>query len=206
MKIKQALDILKLPSGAYLEDAKASFRTLAKKYHPDKLNINHEQPLGQEKMKEINLAFHILKKTLKPKETPKPKQSRPLKTTSQKQPFLFKDLGTLFKKVYTKLNRPTSKKAKLKQTKPYKDINNNTEQKNYVRKNPAFDSVLNKTIKNSSKKDSRKTCLKSTIKIKSKSPYSQYVQLKQKMTLKKKSPVGDYTIEKISPISPIKKV
>ena len=204
MKIKQALNILKLPSDAYLEDAKASFRTLAKKYHPDKLNINQGQPLEQEKMKEINLAFHILKKTLKPKETPKPKQSRPLKTTSRKQPFLFKDLGTLFKKVYTKFNRPTSKK--LKQAKPYKDANNNTEQKNYVRKSPAFDSVLNKTIKNSSKKDSRNTRPKTTIKIKSESPYSQYIQLKQKMVPKKKSGIGDYTIEKVSPISKIKKI
>ncbi|MCK5098841.1 MAG: DnaJ domain-containing protein, partial [Desulfobacteraceae bacterium] len=74
MDTKQALDILNLTADASLEDAKVSFRILAKKYHPDKLINNDEKITDHEKMKDINLAFHNLKNILKPKKISTPAQ------------------------------------------------------------------------------------------------------------------------------------
>ena len=91
MDIKQALDILDLSHGACLEDAKASFRILAKKYHPDKLRIAGSQLSANKKMQEINLAFNILNKNLKPKKTPKQKPRKPVQTTTVKKTFSFQN-------------------------------------------------------------------------------------------------------------------
>ncbi len=61
---KQALDILDLSDDAFLEDAKDSFRSLVKQYHPDKSNNRNGKINAYEKMKEISLAFQFLKKNL----------------------------------------------------------------------------------------------------------------------------------------------
>ena len=210
MDMRHALKVLNLKQGAYLKDAKASFRTLAKQYHPDKLNINNTKCNSHEKMKEINLAFHILKTKLKPKEISRPKQNKPLKTKPVKRTSTFKNLQALFKKVHKKFFKTTKVKTKYRKSQPSEP---KPKKQSFVKKNKTFDSVLNKTIKSSinmnfkgpNNKSSDPTKPKQTINLKN--SYSKYMELKQKMRSKRKHihSEGFAPIEKISPISPVKK-
>ncbi|MCK5542602.1 MAG: J domain-containing protein [Desulfobacterales bacterium] len=211
MDMKQALDIFNLAHDSYLEDAKASFRTLAKQYHPDKLNINDTKCNAHKKMKEINLAFHILKKNLKPKEISRPKQNKPIKTATATRTSSFHGLEALFKKIHKKFFKTT--KTKHTKSQSSNTFEPTTKARNFVKKKKTFDSVLNKTIKNSlniSLEDydlKSSGQIKSKQKINSKNTYSKYMQLNKKMRSKRKhvSLEGFAPIEKISPISPIKK-
>ena len=59
--------ILGLTPTASLEDVKKAYRELCKKYHPDRLQqLGSEfKTVSEEKIKEINNAYAILKKKLK---------------------------------------------------------------------------------------------------------------------------------------------
>ncbi len=89
MDTRRALKILALESTACLEDAKFSFRNLAKKCHPDRfMNNEQAQKKAEAKMKDINLAFKHLSKVLKPRarqESKSEKQTSPLKKSNPKQ-------------------------------------------------------------------------------------------------------------------------
>ena len=54
-------DVLGLDRGASEDEIKKAFRSLARKYHPDK---NQGSKKCEEKLKKITLAFSQLKKTL----------------------------------------------------------------------------------------------------------------------------------------------
>jgi curved DNA-binding protein CbpA len=63
----QALKILHLAADASLEDAKKSYRFLARKYHPDLLPCRNGQITSNDsKMKQINLAYRFLVSVLEP--------------------------------------------------------------------------------------------------------------------------------------------
>ncbi|MCF8044477.1 MAG: DnaJ domain-containing protein [Desulfarculaceae bacterium] len=65
MDIQTALRIMELTPSADLDDAKEAFRRLAKRYHPDRVKYSPESGAGDARMKEINLAFKLLKQELK---------------------------------------------------------------------------------------------------------------------------------------------
>lgn len=54
----EALSIIGLAPPVTLEDVKARYKTLAKKYHPDH---NQTDPQAEEQLKKINVAYTILK-------------------------------------------------------------------------------------------------------------------------------------------------
>lgn len=57
---KDLYDILEVSPNASEEVIKNAFRALVKKWHPD-MQSEEEQQQAQEKFKEINLAFEVLK-------------------------------------------------------------------------------------------------------------------------------------------------
>lgn len=68
MDKKQALKILNFDSMPTLEQARAAYRALAKKYHPDRAGSTHRNILlCEEKMKQLNAAFRLLRPHLKSK-------------------------------------------------------------------------------------------------------------------------------------------
>jgi curved DNA-binding protein CbpA len=212
MDIKKALAILNLKADACLEDARDSFRSLAKKYHPDKLNITCKTT-GHDKMQDINLAFHLLKKILKPKKKIKPKQcpSKQKKPEMKKKPA-FQEFTDFLRKIHKRFFKSGKTKNIQKGEEPSKEsksTNRSNGSKNYVKKESRFDSVLNKTIKSSINVDLRKPdTIKFKQKVKIKNSYSKYMELKQKMHSKRKDTrlEGISSIEKINPISPITKI
>ncbi|MCD4744497.1 MAG: DnaJ domain-containing protein [Desulfobacteraceae bacterium] len=216
MDTKQALSILNLSSDAYLDDAKTSFRALAKKYHPDKLKINADQLAGHEKMKEINLAFQVLKKVLESRKEPESEPSSPAQKKRKVRKTSSDGFAAFFKKIHKNFLKPTKTKTKKAEAKPSTTFKSAAQSNNDVKKNKTFDSVLNTTVQSSINKNFRQPDFKkpdfnkSTLlrpKQKIKNTYSQYMELKQKMRPKKKymKSEGFSPIEKISTISPIKK-
>lgn len=53
-------EVLNVPSTATDEEVKKAYRDLARKYHPDNYHDNPLADLAQEKMKEINAAYHAI--------------------------------------------------------------------------------------------------------------------------------------------------
>ena len=53
-------EVLNIPSTATDEEVKKAYRDLARKYHPDNYHDNPLADLAQEKMKEINAAYHAI--------------------------------------------------------------------------------------------------------------------------------------------------
>ena len=51
---------------ADLGDLREAFRRLAKRHHPDRARYSRESEAGDARMKEINIAFNLLKQELKP--------------------------------------------------------------------------------------------------------------------------------------------
>lgn len=58
--VKDPYQILGIKRGASKEQIKAAYRKLVSQYHPDKYRDNPLQDLAQEKLKEINEAYHQL--------------------------------------------------------------------------------------------------------------------------------------------------
>ena len=56
-KAKNYYKILQVSPQATLEEIKVAFRRLARQYHPD---LNQNDPLSEEKFKEISEAYEIL--------------------------------------------------------------------------------------------------------------------------------------------------
>ena len=56
-------EVLNIPSTATDEEVKKAYRDLARKYHPDNYHDNPLADLAQEKMKEINAAYHATPKS-----------------------------------------------------------------------------------------------------------------------------------------------
>ncbi|MEN6510928.1 MAG: DnaJ domain-containing protein, partial [Chloroherpetonaceae bacterium] len=57
MEFKDYYKVLGVSKNATLEEIKAAYKELAKKYHPDK---NKQDPKAEEKFKEINEAYQVL--------------------------------------------------------------------------------------------------------------------------------------------------
>ena len=53
-------EVLNIPSTASDEEVKKAYHDLARKYHPDNYHDNPLADLAQEKMKEINAAYHAI--------------------------------------------------------------------------------------------------------------------------------------------------
>lgn len=66
MNVEQSYQVLGLTVDATLEEVKNSYRVLAKKYHPD---VNPQDSRSHDKFIEINQAYNLLIKILKPTET-----------------------------------------------------------------------------------------------------------------------------------------
>ena len=58
---RDALEVMELNEAAKWEEIQSKFKTLVKKYHPDK---NHGNKKFEDKLKKITLAYSQLKKTL----------------------------------------------------------------------------------------------------------------------------------------------
>ena len=63
MNVEQSYQVLGLTVDATLEDVKNSYRVLAKKYHPD---VNPQDSRSHDKFIEINQAYNLLIKIVKP--------------------------------------------------------------------------------------------------------------------------------------------
>lgn len=63
--VQQSLEILGLSKGATAEEVKKAYRKLSMTYHPDKVgHLGDEfKQVAEEKMKEINAAYQLLKKS-----------------------------------------------------------------------------------------------------------------------------------------------
>ena len=72
MDIQTALRTMELSPSADLGDLREAFRRLAKQYHPDRVKYSPAIGAGDDRMKEINLAFNLLQKELK---SPEPRES-----------------------------------------------------------------------------------------------------------------------------------
>ena len=64
-EIKSALKILGLDETATLEEAKAAFKKMAKRHHPDRAGLAPGIPRDDARMKEINVAYTTVKTFLK---------------------------------------------------------------------------------------------------------------------------------------------
>ena len=62
--VQQSLDVLGLTHEASPEDIKKAYRKMSMTYHPDKVDHLGEEfkPVAEDKMKEINAAYQLLKK------------------------------------------------------------------------------------------------------------------------------------------------
>ncbi len=70
MKAQKSFEILNLKPGASLEDAKKAYKKLVKFCHPDQFSQNPLQKLeGEERLKEVNLAYEQVKAYLASKQT-----------------------------------------------------------------------------------------------------------------------------------------
>ena len=58
---KDALEVMELNDAAKWDEIQTKFKSLVKKYHPDK---NHGNKKFEDKLKKITLAYSQLKKTL----------------------------------------------------------------------------------------------------------------------------------------------
>lgn len=63
MNVEQSYQVLGLTVDATLEEVKNSYRVLAKKYHPD---VNAQDARSHDKFIEINQAYNLLIKIVKP--------------------------------------------------------------------------------------------------------------------------------------------
>jgi len=208
MDIHKALAILNLKSDACLEDARISFRTLAKKYHPDKLLFNSIPASGNEKMKDINIAFHFLKTHLKPKKisTPKKEEFKQKKYKSPEKKTSGESFSSLFKKVYKSFFSSPAPKPRRQYKKTVPKFKSHAGSKGYSKRENYFESVLNKTISGSPDiMFNNPSIKKPKKKINKRNTYSSYMELKHKMRPKRKqTKIEGFTpIEKISPISSI---
>ena len=208
MDIKQALDILNLAPDACLENAKISFRKLAKEYHPDRFILNKREITGHDKMKDINAAFHLLKKVLKPKKksVPETEPDTILSKQKTKQSQIYKSFLALLKKINASFGKSSQTKTRFPKGKPSKKFKPAHGSSNYFDKKNSFDSLLKNTVKSSLTNNLRKPN-NTNYKQKHKTTYSKYMELKHKMQPKRKriNPEGFAPIEKISPVSPIKR-
>ena len=66
-------EVLKIPVTATRDDIRAAYRALARRWHPDRFMAGPERDWANDKMAEINAAYHEcldgLKRVLKPAET-----------------------------------------------------------------------------------------------------------------------------------------
>lgn len=69
MDLKKAYEILKINDNDSLEEIKNKYKELVKKYHPDKYQDNPLSELAEEKLKEINEAYEILKNSFENKDS-----------------------------------------------------------------------------------------------------------------------------------------
>ena len=60
-EVKRALSVLGLSFPLTIEELKKQYKKLAKKYHPD---LNPEDEKAEERLKEINEAYQVIKKKL----------------------------------------------------------------------------------------------------------------------------------------------
>jgi curved DNA-binding protein CbpA len=208
MKTKQALAILNLKPDSCLEDAKDSYRNLAKLYHPDKLNIDNHPPANGDRMKDINAAFSFLKKNLPHQKIIKEKIS-PSETKRKKDFSSPVDFKAFFRKMHQTFFNPSSKTPK--KTAPStkaRPVPKPSKASNKFKRG-LFDSILNTKINKSHNSDFKKPDkIKARQPSKTKNTYTEYMDLKQKMSSKRKhSKIDGFApIKKVSPISPIKKI
>ena len=59
--MKNPYSVLGISDNASVDEVKKAYRDLAKKYHPDNYINNPLADLAEEKMKEINEAYDVLK-------------------------------------------------------------------------------------------------------------------------------------------------
>lgn len=214
MDKKTALHILNLNPGVSFEDAKKSYRNLAKKYHPDRVEkeIRHQRK-ADAKMKEINLAFrHIapllrnteaLKKTTKKnydKETTKGRSGKHEKDVIFS--FLSKLVGRLVI-FFKKKNHGGIVKNKFEKQKPVKKTSGEQ-----VRFDDVFKSVY-PVSSDGEKKTGKHEKKRYVQKINSYKGYQNYMALKAKMAsgqYKRHQPISVGRVDKIDPVKPVNPV
>ena len=69
MTINEAYKILEISENSSGEEIKLAYKKLAKKYHPDFYQNNPLADLAEEKLKEVNEAYKIIKEFVKIDET-----------------------------------------------------------------------------------------------------------------------------------------
>ncbi len=81
MNIADCYRLLGLKTEASLDDVKASYRRLARQYHPD---VNPENPQAHEKFIQLHQAYKLIIETIPPTPAQQPKKE-PVQNTTQPQ-------------------------------------------------------------------------------------------------------------------------
>ncbi len=203
-----ALKILGLSPEACLEDAKQSFRNLAKKHHPDRFTENNAQrEEAQARMTDIILAFRYLSPLLKTGPGKRHKQSEQDKPASKPgETSRSKESVTRFMSdVFSMLKETLRPKKKVKRS--VKSVKKTPPPKRPLkRKPPSFTDILKDMdidLEDGSAADKSKK-RKAYQKKRSQSSYSTYVRLKKKMASQKKR--GDMSVGRVESVSPVERV
>ncbi|SDU37939.1 J domain-containing protein [Desulfobacula phenolica] len=211
MDKKTAFHILNLKPGVSFEDAKKSYRNLAKKYHPDRAEKKiRQQRTAESKMKEINLAFRYIAPLLRntedvKKTTEKNYDNETIKDQSERHEkevtfsFLSKLIGRLII-FFNNKNHGKIVKNKFEKQKPVKKTSG---------KKVRFDDVF-KSIYQVGSDGEKKTGIhkkkKYAQKINPYKGYQNYMTLKAKMSsgqYKRHQPMSIGRVDKIDPVKPV---
>lgn len=200
--------ILGLDKDASFEDAKKTYRNLAKQYHPDLMGngMTHEKDAGS-KMKEINLAFRYLAPFLLPNKTkPEPKKNqkgRPGKKQNRHVSLLSKAYLWIIQFMLVKKNRSADQKKSVKKQRSPAQPTQKTDCFEDVFKAVCPDGFSGKHTPISPKKRTASQ---------KKNPvngYQIYLSLKQRIRMGRSVSHTDMRIErieKIKPVSPVRPV
>jgi DnaJ-class molecular chaperone len=223
MDKKNALKILNLGTKASFEDAKKSYRDLAKKYHPDVVVKNSSlEKDAESKMKDINLAYRYLapklrsnksageKKSSKYKQSHQQphKQSKDHRNTGKKE-SPEKDVGSM-ESIGKKIIESFTK-AFFKKPTTIKPLRKKNRKEQVVRKRTGkvfFEDVFKQVHKGSIPKTRTKK-KKNTGYANKKGPsdyYQRYMILKRKMTSVQSRTNQDLTIQRVEKIDPVRPV
>ena len=181
MDIQKALKLLDLEPDATLEDARAAFKKKAKQFHPDKLMAASKAGDDGEKMKDINVAYHTLKKVLKPGARKKPPCLVP-----ERLPAACRHLVGAFRKWISERHilsqAPPSRKPARTSPSPQQEPG-------------AFEDALKQSMR------------RRVVGEKGYSAYSRYLELERKMKqARHHRPGTDWEVDKVEPVSRIKPV
>lgn len=222
MDKSHAFKILNLDEAASFEEAKAAYRALAKKYHPDRASVQTElSAVGSEKMQDINLAFSCLapyllkkkkidqencrlnKRKTAQEETDGPQAVSPEK--NNKESVFYKFFNSIKKFATARPDR--SKNKAPSSEKAHSDLD--TRKTRPTPAHASFGEVFQKVHPKSKTVRPSHTRKKKVRTTSNRSPYQgyqTYMALKKKVRSARKRSNDSMTVERVEKITPVRPV